>query len=82
MNFNSLRKELNNKNASVKELVKDFFSKIDSINPKINAYTCTTKEIAESQANDIDKLIQRNEVPPPLAGIPIAIKDNICTKES
>ena len=45
MNFHSFRKEIKNKNASVKELIYDFFSKIDSINPKINAYTCTTKEI-------------------------------------
>ena len=32
------------------------------------------------QAENIDKIIQRKEVLPPLAGIPIAIKDNICTK--
>ena len=80
MNFNSLRKEINSRNASVKELVNNFFSKIDSINPKINAYVCTTKNIAEAQAQKIDKLIENNEQLPPLAGIPIAIKDNICTK--
>ena len=80
MNFSSIRKEISNNNASVKELVNDFFTKIDNLNPKINAYTSTTKEIAEVQANNIDSLIQRNEQLPLLAGIPIAIKDNICTK--
>ena len=79
MNFNSFRKEIKNKNASVKELISDLFSKIDSNNPLINAYICTTKEIAIRQAQNIDKLIQNNEQLPQLAGIPIAIKDNICT---
>ena len=80
MNFNSFRKEINSGNASVKELVNEFFLKIDSLNPKINAYTCLTKNIAYSQSENIDKLITNNQQLPPLAGIPIAIKDNICTK--
>ena len=54
--------------------------KIDSLNPKINAYTCLTKQIANSQSEQIDKLISNNKKLPPLAGLPIAIKDNICTK--
>ncbi len=80
MNFSSLRQKIITKNASVKEIINDFFSKIELINPKINAYTCTTREIAEAQANKIDKIIQNDEYIPPLAGLPIAIKDNICTK--
>ena len=80
MNFNSLRKEITSKRASVIELVNDFFLKIDSINPKINAYVTTTKDIAVSQAKEIDKLIQNDDILPPLAGLPISIKDNICTK--
>tara|TARA_A100001388_G_scaffold276020_1_gene262733 strand:- start:431 stop:1885 length:1455 start_codon:yes stop_codon:yes gene_type:complete len=80
MNFNSFRKEINSGNASVKELINDFFGKIDLINPKINAYTCLTRDIAESQCEKIDNLISNKQELPPLAGLPIAIKDNICTK--
>tara|TARA_B100000161_G_scaffold191666_1_gene138870 strand:+ start:762 stop:2210 length:1449 start_codon:yes stop_codon:yes gene_type:complete len=80
MNFNSLRNEINSGNASVKELVIDIFSKIDSKDKVINSYICTTKDNAISQAENIDKLIQDKEILPPLAGMPIAIKDNICTK--
>ena len=80
MNFNSFRKEINSGNASVKELVNEFFLKIDSLNPKINAYTCLTKSIANSQSENIDKLITNNQKLPPLAAIPVAIKDNRCTK--
>ena len=81
MNFNSLRKEISCNNASVKELVNDIFAKIDHKDPEINSYICTTKDKALAQAENIDKLIQNNEYLPPLAGIPIAIKDNICTKD-
>jgi len=80
MNFNSLRKEIINNNASVKELVNDIFTKIDNKDPEINSYICTTKENAIAQAENIDKLIQNKDILPPLAGMPIAIKDNICTK--
>jgi len=80
MDFHSLRKEINSRNASVKELVNDIFTKIESKDPKINSYICTTKENAFAQAENIDKLIQNNKALPPLAGMPIAIKDNICTK--
>jgi len=80
MNFNSLRKEITSNNASVKELVNDIFAKIEHKDPEINSYICTTRDNAISQAENIDKLIQNKEKLPPLAGMPIAIKDNICTK--
>ncbi len=80
MNFNSLRKEITSNNASVKELVNDIFSRIDHKDPEINSYICITKDNAIAQAENIDKLIQNKEKLPPLAGMPIAIKDNICTK--
>ncbi len=80
MNFNSLRKEIISNNVSVKELVNDFFAKIDQKDSEINSYICTTKDNAISQAEKIDQLIQNKEKLPPLAGIPIAIKDNICIK--
>jgi len=77
MNFNSLRKEITSNNVSVKELVNDILAKIDQKDPEINSYICITKDNAIEQAENIDKLIQNNEKLPPLAGIPIAIKDNI-----
>ena len=80
MNFNSLRNEITSNNASVKELVQEFYAKIDHKDSKINSYICTTKDSAIAQAENIDKLIQNQEKLPPLAGMPIAIKDHICTK--
>ena len=75
MDFKSFRKEINSSNASVRELVNDIFLKIDSKDPEINSYICTTKENAIAQAEKIDKLIQKEQILPLLAGMPIAIKD-------
>ena len=58
MNFNSLRKDIKSKNVSVKELVNNIFSKIDSKDSVINSYICNTKETAILQAENIDKLIE------------------------
>ena len=65
MNFNSLRKEITSNNASVKELVKDIFSKIDQKDSEINSYICTTKDDAIAQAKNIDKLINDEQELPP-----------------
>jgi len=80
MNFNSFRKEIVNGNASVKELITDFITKIENVNPNLNAFTTVTKDIALSKADVLDKKISKKEELPLLAGIPMAIKDNLCTK--
>ena len=61
MNFNSLRKEIISNNASVKELVNDFFAKIGQKDTEINSYICTTKDNAIAQAENIDKLLQNKD---------------------
>ena len=80
MNFFEFRKEIKNKNASVKELTNEFLNKIETYNPKLNAYITTTKQKALEQAEYIDEIIDKNESLPKLAGLPLAIKDNLCTK--
>ena len=81
MNFNSLRKEINTINTTVKDLVNDIFLKIDSDDPQINSYICTTKDNAMVQAENIDELIQNDGILPPLAGMPIAIKEIFVPRE-
>ena len=80
MDFKSYRDEINSKNSSVKELIIDFLNKVDNLNPKINAFTTITKEKALYQAEFIDKQISNDSKLPLLSGIPISIKDNLCTK--
>ena len=61
MDFKSLRNEIKTKNASVKELVNEYFLRIDSKDPEINSYICKTKDKAIVQAEHIDKLIQNEK---------------------
>jgi len=80
MDFKSYRNEINSGNTSVKELVIDFIDKASNLNSKINAFTTITKERALLQAEYIDKQISNNSKLPLLCGLPISIKDNLCTK--
>ncbi len=68
------------KKASATDVVKDTFKRIDSVEPKIKAYLTLCEETALTQAGKIDERIRKGEKAGQLAGIPIAIKDNICTQ--
>lgn len=68
------------KKFSAIELVKAFLDKIEKDDKKIAAFLTGTRELALSEAERVDDLISQNEDIPPLAGIPLAIKDNILVK--
>ncbi|MDR1002657.1 MAG: Asp-tRNA(Asn)/Glu-tRNA(Gln) amidotransferase subunit GatA [Oscillospiraceae bacterium] len=53
---------------------------IEAADSEINAYITVCREAALEQAKKVQKLIESGELSGPLAGVPIAIKDNICTK--
>jgi len=80
MDFKSFRNEIKRGGSSVKELIEDFIDKVNNLNPKINAFTTITKEKAILQAEFVDKQISDNSKLPLLFGLPISIKDNLCTK--
>jgi len=70
---------LKNKKISAKELASAVFERIEAVDPVVDAYITRTKEIALSQAEIADKTISSGKMNL-LTGIPIAIKDLICTK--
>jgi aspartyl-tRNA(Asn)/glutamyl-tRNA(Gln) amidotransferase subunit A len=55
------------------------FSAIEKLNPKVGAYLSLCKDAALEQAAAVDSQIADGKPCGPLAGVPIAIKDNICT---
>jgi aspartyl-tRNA(Asn)/glutamyl-tRNA(Gln) amidotransferase subunit A len=75
-----IKEGLERKEFSATELVKDFFKKIEKEDKKIGCFLSLTKEIAFSQAKDIDKMVREKRTLPPLAGVPCSIKDNILVK--
>ncbi|MDR3643700.1 MAG: Asp-tRNA(Asn)/Glu-tRNA(Gln) amidotransferase subunit GatA [Clostridia bacterium] len=70
---------LREKRCSAAELAASVFSRIDSAEPQVGAYLTLTREQAERDAAQIDERRAHGEELPPLAGIPVGIKDNICT---
>jgi aspartyl-tRNA(Asn)/glutamyl-tRNA(Gln) amidotransferase subunit A len=71
---------LKNKKLSASELTKYYLQQIDKLDPRIGAYLNITPEIALQQANHADKLVLHEDNTSLLTGIPIGIKDNICTR--
>ena len=72
---------LRDKKVSSKELTILAFAQIEKLEPRLGAFLTLTKEIAEKQAERIDKFVANNQEIGPLAGIPMAIKDIIVTKD-
>jgi aspartyl-tRNA(Asn)/glutamyl-tRNA(Gln) amidotransferase subunit A len=68
-----------NKEISAEELIRAVFDRIDQVEEKIRAYITLTREQAIQQARQVDRARVAGEELPTLAGIPVAVKDNICT---
>ena len=68
------------KKVSARELVQDFYKRIDEQNPTLNAYLTLSHERAYAQADRVDASIAAGESLPALAGVPVAIKDVISTQ--
>ena len=75
-----LRDLLAAQEISSEELIKEVFERIEQVEEKICAYITLTKEQALAQAKKVDEARLAGKTMPPLAGIPIALKDNLCTK--
>jgi aspartyl-tRNA(Asn)/glutamyl-tRNA(Gln) amidotransferase subunit A len=61
------------------EATKSIFERIGRLEPVIGAYISTYREMALERAADVDRRIAANEQVGQLAGVPVAVKDNMCT---
>ena len=80
MTFEDLRQKLKSGEVSSKELVQEKINRINKLDPTLNSFLTVNTELALSKAEHIDNQISSGDHLPPLSGIPIAIKDNLCTK--
>jgi len=71
---------LTSKKISARELAADYYKRIDARDPELNAYLTLSKDRALAQADRVDALIATGKPLPPLAGVPVAIKDVISTR--
>ncbi|HIU91602.1 MAG: Asp-tRNA(Asn)/Glu-tRNA(Gln) amidotransferase subunit GatA [Candidatus Gastranaerophilaceae bacterium] len=76
------RKALLNKEISAQELVNAHYERIEKVDSTLGAYNSLCKEQALETAKNVDEKIAKGEPLPPLAGIPLALKDNINLKDT
>jgi aspartyl-tRNA(Asn)/glutamyl-tRNA(Gln) amidotransferase subunit A len=74
------REQLKRGEVSARELTDQHLNRIEAVEPSIKAYTEVTAERARADADRIDAARAAGEELPPLAGVPLAIKDNLCTR--
>lgn len=66
--------------TSASALVESFYAKIENDDPNIGAYLMLSKERALAKAREVDALAKKGDKLPPLAGVPVGIKDVLVTK--
>ncbi len=76
----SLGKKIKEKEISVREALDAVFAQIDQTESRYHAYVTLDKEGAYKQADAVQEKIDKGELTGALAGVPVAIKDNMCTK--
>jgi aspartyl-tRNA(Asn)/glutamyl-tRNA(Gln) amidotransferase subunit A len=76
----STRTAIEQRQVTATSLAEGFYKKIDAEDKQVNAYLTLSKERALAQAARIDALADKGDALPPLAGVPIAIKDVMVTK--
>ena len=79
LSANSIKEKIIKREISAQEVVEDLFEKIYLNEPSVKAYLCLDKEGALLKAREIDEKLSSGAKVGLLAGIPVAIKDNICT---
>ena len=80
LTVHELMDKLNKKEITSEDITKSYVSRINEKEENVEAFVTVLSEEAENKAKEIDQKIEKGEITNKLAGIPIGIKDNICTK--
>ncbi len=74
------RQQLERGEVSARELTDHHLARIEAVDSGVHAFLEVTADRARADADRLDEARAAGEDLPPLAGVPIAIKDNLCTK--
>ncbi|MBI3909548.1 MAG: Asp-tRNA(Asn)/Glu-tRNA(Gln) amidotransferase subunit GatA [Armatimonadetes bacterium] len=75
-----LRERIDRGEVSCQEVAEAHLRRCEAVDPHVCAFVTLTPEVALAQARRWDEARARGEPMPPLAGIPVALKDNFCTR--
>jgi len=76
----ALREEIASGRTKAADLAAAYYERIEKLNPRLNIFLSLTKERALAQAARIDAIAAKGDPLPPLAGIPVGIKDVLVTE--
>ena len=79
MTIKEMRRSLDSGEIGAAELTKSYLDRIEKVDPQLESYITVTAEKALAEAAAAQKRIDSGDTTP-LTGIPLAIKDNICTE--
>ena len=79
MSLLELRRKLDSREIGAREVTEEYLKRIEETDKEINSYITVTYDEARKNAESAQKLIDSGEAKP-LTGIPLSVKDNICTK--
>ena len=80
LTVHELIEKLKNKELTSTEITQSYINRIKEKEPEVQAFVTTLEDEALKQAKEIDEKRKSGEIENNLAGIPIGIKDNMCTK--
>lgn len=80
LTISDIHRLLWSKEASATEITRSYLNLIDKLEPTLSSFVTVTEEYALAQAKKADDLIAAGKEPGILSGVPMGIKDNMCTK--
>ena len=79
LTIHELQEKIRSGETTATEIVHSVFHRIDAVEKHVNAYIVLTREVALAEADRADEAIRKGDIKP-LTGIPIALKDLLCTR--
>jgi aspartyl-tRNA(Asn)/glutamyl-tRNA(Gln) amidotransferase subunit A len=80
LSLSELQKKFTAGEVTAVEIVRAYGLRIGQVEPKVKAYVTQTKDAALQQASELDLRLRGWRKTRPLTGMPLAIKDNLCTE--
>ena len=80
LTLTELAAAIRNRSVSAAQAVESTLASIEALDPLLNAFCTLDADAARRTAADIDRRLAQGEAVGPLAGVPVAIKDLICTR--
>ena len=80
LTVHELLEKLKSKELTITDITKAYINRINEKENSVQAFVTMLTDEAMKQAEDIQSKVEKGEITEELAGIPIGIKDNLCTK--